>query len=101
MYGLGIFSSWGGGREVCETLKHQNSESDADGRLLGRKQITEFLKNTCAGADPGFSSGGQRSFDPKGGPEPKMCSKLPENCMSLKKSCGAGPPGSAGACVPQ
>ena len=36
---------------------------------------------------PVFWSGGQRRFDPRGrGPEPKICSQLPVNCMILKKS---------------
>ncbi len=44
-----------------------------------------------AEADPGFWSGGpQRSFDPRGGPEPKICSKLFENCIILKKILGQG-----------
>ena len=43
------------------------------------------------GADPGFWSGGSRVLTP-GGPEPKICSKLPENCMILKKSWGQGEP---------
>ena len=34
-----------------------------------------LVKNAVSGADPGFWSGGQQSFDPKGGPEPKICSK--------------------------
>ena len=51
-----------------------------------------------SGMDPGFWSGGQQSFDPKGGPEPKIAknrgfpSKLPENCMILEKSWGQGGP---------
>ncbi len=32
--------------------------------------------------------GAQRSFDPRGDPEPKICLKMPENCMILKKSQG-------------
>ena len=61
------------------------------------------------GVDPGFwSRGAWCSFDPTGGPEPKICSKQgfspkksPENCMMLNKSWGQGgqapgAPGSAG-----
>ena len=34
--------------------------------------------------------GAQWSFDPRGDPKPKICSKLPENCMILKKILGHG-----------
>ena len=42
------------------------------------------------------------SFDPMGGLEPKICSKLPENCRILKKSWrqGAGPQGPQGPMDP-
>ncbi len=51
-----------------------------------------------SGADPGFWPGGPAELWPKGGPEPKICSKwgvslkkLPENCLILKTSWGRAP----------
>ena len=46
-----------------------------------------------AGADTRFWSGGPVEFWPQGGPEPKICSTLSENCMILKKSQGQRLPG--------
>ncbi len=53
-----------------------------------------------AGADPGYGSGGQKSFDPPlGALSPKFAQnrgfplKLPENCMIIKTSWGQGGPG--------
>ncbi len=55
------------------------------GEMLANVQKFEHINccqlecsHSCAsntGADVGFWSGGQQSFDPKGGPEPKICSK--------------------------
>ena len=60
-----------------------------------------------AGADPGFWSGGQQSFDPKGWPWAQTLLKiggfplkLPENCMIKKKSWGQGGPGPQGPLDP-
>ena len=39
-----------------------------------------------------FGQGAQRSFDPRGDPEPKIFSKLPDNCMILKIILGEGGP---------
>ncbi len=44
----------------------------------------------CPAADPGFWSGVQQIFYPMGGLSPKICPKLPENCMILEKSLGQG-----------
>ncbi len=35
----------------------------------------QFCRGICAGADPGFWSGGPVEFCPQRGPEPKICSK--------------------------
>ncbi len=54
------------------------------------------IMRSNTGADPGFWSGGQWSFDQKGGLSPKFAQnrafplKLPKNCMILKKSWGQG-----------
>ncbi len=55
--------------------------------------LAQFLFTNGAGWIQDFGQGAQQSFDPRRGPEPKICSKkLPENCMILKISWGAGPP---------
>ncbi len=57
-----------------------------------------------AGTDPGFWSGGQRSFDPRGGPEPSKWGFSPWHCLKTawfwKKSWeqgGLGPQGLHGS----
>ncbi len=84
----------------------------ASGRSNWRKKSTKFApflgsgdftpQQTMETKAPGlwqgriqdFGQGGpSRVLTPDGGPEPKICSKLPENCMIL----GAGGPGSPGS----
>ncbi len=68
-----------------------NKESGSSD-LQVKKTEPQFLPGIyVSGGSRILVRGAQRSFDPSGGPEPKMCSKLPENCMILKrKSWGQG-----------
>ncbi len=61
-------------------------------RSQGRQvsEVSLCILNAARGRSRILFRGAQWSFDPKGGPEPKICSKLPENCMILKTILGAG-----------
>ena len=68
------------------------------GRLIERGLL---IMGLCyPGADPGFWSGGPSDVLTPGGPEPEICSKLPESCMMLKNTGGKGGPGSVSAATP-
>ncbi len=47
--------------------------------------ICSYLPNTGTGGSRILVRGARRVLTPEGGPEPKICIKLPENCMILNK----------------
>ncbi len=82
--------SWISGTEQLYPWHHDAGQREANSPQLSNELNLKLVSDAQTGADPRFwSRGTQRSFDPRGAPEPKICIKVPEKCMILKKSWGA------------
>ncbi len=90
--------NWGRGiLSVLSAGGHSSSETRSSlltqWWLFQNNKMQASELRTTRGGSRILVRGVQRSFDPRGSPEPKICSKLPENCMILNKSWGQGGPG--------